>query len=177
MRILVAAVCSLPLLACAPESEQSTAPSTNEATKASSPSADGSAMEVSRGAERSPTPGSADLFTGDVTITPLFDPKGPSQVGAAHVRFEAGARTAWHRHPLGQRLVVLEGNGWTQVEGGPIEAIGAGDVIWCPPDTRHWHGATPTTAMAHIAIQESENGSPVEWMEHVPDETYDVGPA
>ena len=177
MRILVAAVCSLPLLACAPEPEQSTTPSTSTTENATPETAEAGTMEVSRSATRSPNPGPADLFTGDVTITPLFDARSPSQVGAAHVRFEPGARTAWHRHPLGQRLVVTEGSGWTQVEGGPIEAIETGDVVWCPPDTRHWHGATPTTAMAHIAIQESENGSPVEWMEHVPDETYGAEPA
>jgi quercetin dioxygenase-like cupin family protein len=93
------------------------------------------------------------------------------------VRFAPGARTAWHKHPLGQRLVVLEGSGWTQVEGDPVEAIHAGDVVWCPPGVRHWHGATPTTAMAHIAIQESHNGSPVTWMEHVSDADYEAGPA
>lgn len=177
MRILVAAACSLSLLACSPEPEQSTTRATSETAVAAGAAANGSAMEVSRRATRQPAPGGSDLFTGAVTITPLFDPKGQSQVGAAHVRFEPGARTAWHRHPLGQRLVVLEGSGWTQVEGGPIEAIAAGDVVWCPPDVRHWHGARPTSAMAHIAIQEAENGSPVEWMEHVTDETYRTAPA
>lgn len=177
MRLLFAAACSIPLLACAPDPEQSTALATNETADAAAAAAEGDTMEVSRTVTRSPTPGQADLFTGDVTITPLFDPRRQSQVGAAHVRFEPGARTAWHRHPLGQRLVVLGGSGWTQVEGGPIETIGAGDVVWCPPDVRHWHGATPTTALAHIAIQESKNGSPVEWMEHVPDETYIAEPA
>ena len=136
-----------------------------------------SGMEVSRSDSRKPMPGPAQFFTGRATITPLFDPKGPSQVGAALVRFEPGARTAWHKHPLGQRLVVLEGLGWTQVEGGPVEAFGAGDVVWCPPGVRHWHGATPTTAMAHIAIQEAQHGSPVTWMEHVADEVYLKGPA
>jgi quercetin dioxygenase-like cupin family protein len=135
-----------------------------------------SGMEVSRSEARQPSRGPADWFTGAATITPLFDPKGPSQVGAALVRFEPGARTAWHMHPLGQRLVVIEGTGWTQVEGGPVEAIRAGDVVWCLPDVRHWHGATPTTAMAHIAIQESQNDSPVAWMEHVSDEQYLKGP-
>lgn len=177
MKILIAAACALPLLACASESEQQAAPATNQTADAAGRAGDAGAMEVSRSAARSPTPGPADLFTGDVTIRPLFNPKGQSQVGAAHVRFEPGARTAWHKHPLGQRLVVLEGSGWTQVDGGPIEAIRAGDVVWCPPDVRHWHGATPTTAMAHIAIQEAENGSPVEWMEHVPDEIYSAGSA
>lgn len=166
MRTVIAAACSLPLLACAPEARETAEVAT-----------DANTMAISRSAARRPTTGPANWFTGNVTITPLFDPKGPSQVGAALVRFEPGARTAWHRHPLGQRLVVLEGRGWTQVEGGPIEAIQAGDVVWCPPGVRHWHGATLTTAMAHIAVQESDNGSPVEWMEHVPDAAYRGGPA
>jgi len=132
-------------------------------------------MEISRGNAREPMPGPAQYFTGRATITPLFDAKGPSQVGAALVRFEPGARTAWHAHPLGQRLVVTEGTGWTQVEGGSVEEFRAGDVIWCPPSVRHWHGATPTSAMAHIAIQEAQNGSPVTWMEQVTDEQYRAG--
>jgi quercetin dioxygenase-like cupin family protein len=176
MNILIAAACTLTLLACAPEPEQTT-PAMSNATAAADGGADVGTMDVSRSAARLPAPGPANRFTGSVIITPLFDPKGQSQVGAARVRFAPGARTAWHKHPLGQRLVVLEGRGWTQVEGGAIEAIQAGDVAWCPPDVRHWHGATPTSAMAHIAIQEAENGSPVEWMEHVPDELYRTGPA
>lgn len=175
MKLLIAAACALPLLACAPDADRTTVAS-NEAAQRGDQAGDG-VMEVSRSADRPPARGPAEWFTGDVTITPLFDPKGPSQVGAAQVRFEPRARTAWHRHPLGQRLVVVEGVGWTQVEGGPIEVIRAGDVVWCPPDKRHWHGATPTSAMAHVAIQESENGSPVEWMEQVPDQVYRSGPA
>jgi quercetin dioxygenase-like cupin family protein len=134
------------------------------------------AMEISRSQARQSNRGPATWFTGTATVTPLFDPKGASQVGAALVRFEPGSRTAWHKHPLGQRLVVTEGSGWTQVEGGPVEAIHAGDVVWCPPGVRHWHGAIPTTTMAHIAIQEAQNGSPVAWMEHVTDEQYQKGP-
>jgi quercetin dioxygenase-like cupin family protein len=88
------------------------------------------------------------------------------------VRFEPGARTAWHTHPAGQRLIVVEGIGWTQVDGGEIREFRAGDVVWCPPDQKHWHGATPTTATAHMAVQESLNGSPVTWMEHVTDDQY-----
>ncbi len=133
-------------------------------------------MELSRSATRKPVRGSSEWFTGAATITPLFDPKGASQVGAALVRFEPGARTAWHKHPLGQRLVVTEGSGWTQVEGGAVEMINAGDVVWCPPGVRHWHGATAETAMAHIAIQEAHNGSPVTWMEHVTEADYRKGP-
>jgi quercetin dioxygenase-like cupin family protein len=171
MKLLVAAAMTLPLFACAPEPEQTTS------AAGSAAGADSGTMEVSPRAARQPARGPAKWFTGTATITPLFEPKGQSQVGAALVRFEPGARTAWHKHPLGQRLVVLEGSGWTQVEGGPVEAISAGDVVWCPPNLRHWHGATSTTAMAHIAIQEAENGSPVTWMEHVPDEQYRAGPA
>jgi quercetin dioxygenase-like cupin family protein len=166
---LLAIILPFSLIACSPE------PLLTELTN--SAEAGASQMEVSRSATRAPARGPSAWFTGTATITPLFNPKGASQVGAALVRFEPGARTTWHRHPLGQRLVVLEGSGWTQVEGGPIEAIHAGDVVWCPPDKRHWHGATPTTAMAHIAVQEAENGSPVEWMEHVPDQVYRNGPA
>ena len=175
MKLLIAAACALPLLACASEPDRTTA-TANEAAQTDDQAGDG-ADEISRSADRRPAAGPADWFTGDVTITPLFDPKGSSQVGAAQVRFEPGARTAWHRHPLGQRLVVVEGVGWTQVEGGPTDVIRAGDVVWCPPDKRHWHGASPTSAMAHIAIQESENGSPVEWMEQVPNRVYRGGPA
>jgi quercetin dioxygenase-like cupin family protein len=176
MKILIVAACTLPLLACTPEPEQTT-PASSEAAAAVGGAGSSSAMEVSPSAARPTTLGPDKWFTGNVTITPLFDPKGQSQVGAGLVRFEPGARTAWHKHPLGQRLVVLGGTGWTQVEGGPIEAIQAGDVVWCPPDVRHWHGAAPTSAMVHVAIHEAENGSPVEWMEHVPDELYRTGPA
>lgn len=172
MKRLAPMVLTLSIIACAPEPQQQ--PPVQQPTDSVEQAA--AEMEVSRSASRQPIRGPADWFTGDVTLTPLFDPKGRSQVGAAKVRFEPGARTAWHKHPLGQRLVVLEGSGWTQVEGGPVEAIRAGDVVWCPPGVRHWHGATPTTAMAHIAIQEAQNGSPVAWMEHVSDEQYRKGP-
>lgn len=175
MKRLTASLLTLPLLACAAKTPQASA-QTSKVTESGSSVRDDAAMEISRSATRPPAPGPADWFTGPVTITPLFDAKGQSQVGAAVVRFEPGSRTAWHKHPLGQRLVVLEGTGWTQVEGSPIETIHAGDVIWCPPDQRHWHGATLETTMAHIAIQESENGSPVEWMEQVPDQLHRTGP-
>ncbi len=107
---------------------------------------------------------------------PLSKREEPARVGGAIVTFEPGARTAWHTHPLGQTLIVTSGVGWTQCEGEPTVEIRAGDVIWCPPNHKHWHGATPTTAMTHIAIQESLNGSPVTWMEHVTDEQYLKGP-
>lgn len=129
-------------------------------------------MSISRASDRQPTPGPAEYFTGRASITTLIEPNETSQVGAALVRFEPGARTAWHTHPRGQRLVIVEGTGWTRTEGGEVEVFHAGDVVTCPPEVRHWHGATATTAMAHIAIQESVDGSPVTWMEHVSDEDY-----
>ena len=129
-------------------------------------------MEITRKVDQTTIDGPAEWFTGRVTISGQFQREAPSRVGGAVVRFEPGARTAWHVHPLGQTLIVTEGVGWTQIEGGPKLAFHAGDVLWCPPEHKHWHGATPHSAMTHIAIQESQNGSPVTWMEHVTDEQY-----
>lgn len=129
-------------------------------------------MEITRKAEMKTIEGPAEWFTGRVTITGQFQRQAPSRVGGAIVHFEPGARTAWHKHPLGQTLIVTEGVGWTQIEGGPKLEFHAGDIMWCPPDHKHWHGATPHAAMTHIAIQESQNGSPVIWMEHVTDAQY-----
>ena len=116
--------------------------------------------------------GPAEWFTGTVRIDPLFAEADPSRVSGALVTFEPGARTAWHTHPLGQRLIVTAGCGWVQCSGGPKREIRAGDVVLCPPGEKHWHGATPTTAMSHIAVQESLNGKPVDWLEHVSDDEY-----
>ena len=132
-------------------------------------------MEITRKADLKTVEGPAEYFTGKVTITGQFQRPEPSRVSGAIVHFEPGARTAWHKHPLGQTLIVTEGVGWTQVEGGQKVEFHAGDQLWCPPDRKHWHGATPTSAMTHIAIQEAENGSPVTWMEHVTDEDYLAG--
>jgi len=107
-----------------------------------------------------------------VRIDPLFQANAPARAAGASVTFEPGARTAWHTHPLGQTLIVVAGAGLVQREGGPIEAIHPGDVVWFMPGEKHWHGATPTTAMTHIAIQEALEGKAVEWMEHVTDEQY-----
>lgn len=134
-------------------------------------------MSITRKAELKTVEGPTDYFTGTVTITGQFQRDAPSRVSGAIVHFEPGARTAWHKHPLGQTLIVTEGIGWTQVEGGPIQEFHAGDQLWCPADHKHWHGATPTTGMTHIAIQESLNGSPVTWLEHVTDEEYLAGPS
>lgn len=133
--------------------------------------------QVNRKADQKTTSGPAENFTGKVSVTMLFQRDEPSRVSGARVQFEPGARTAWHTHPLGQTLIVTEGVGWTQVEGGPVLEFQAGDVMLCPAKERHWHGATPTQGMTHIAVQESENGSPVTWMEHVSDEDYLKGPA
>ena len=119
--------------------------------------------------------GPEDWFTGTVRIDPLFGT--PTGTGGAHVTFEPGARTAWHTHPRGQTLIVTFGLGRVQCEGGPVEEIRPGDVVWFEPDERHWHGASPDAAMAHIAIQESENGSPVTWLEKVSDEDYRRSPS
>jgi quercetin dioxygenase-like cupin family protein len=107
-----------------------------------------------------------------VRIDPLFEAPEPARVRGASVTFEAGARTAWHTHPLGQTLIVTFGLGWAQRWGGPIEEIRPGDVVWIPPGEKHWHGATPTTAMTHIAIQEALDGKAVDWMEKVSEQQY-----
>ena len=133
-------------------------------------------MQIFRNGSRAVQAGPADYFTGAVHLDILNTAPAPSRVACASVTFEPGARTAWHTHPLGQTLVVTAGVGWTQCEGGPIAEIRAGDVIWCPPGHRHWHGACPTSAMTHIAIQEALDGKFVEWMEQVSDADYLVGP-
>ena len=129
-------------------------------------------MEITRNGSRPSAKGPAEYFTGSVRIDRLFDAKEPARVSAALVTFEPGARTAWHTHPLGQRLIVISGLGWTQVEGGAVQEMRPGDVVSCPPNVRHWHGATPGTAVSHIAIQEAFNGKVVEWMEKVTDDQY-----
>jgi quercetin dioxygenase-like cupin family protein len=129
-------------------------------------------MEIKRSGSQASTKGPVDWFTGSVRIEPLFQAPSPARVVCASVTFEPGARTAWHTHPLGQTLIVTSGLGWAQREGGPIEEIRSGDVVCFAPNEKHWHGATPTTAMTHIAIQEALNGKPVEWLEKVTDEQY-----
>ena len=129
-------------------------------------------MEIKRIGSQPSAKGPADWFTGTVRIDPLFDRTDPARVGGASVTFEPGARTAWHTHPLGQTLIVTGGCGWAQREGGPVEEIRPGDVVWFPPGEKHWHGATATTAMTHIAIQEKLDGKAVDWMEKVSDEQY-----
>ena len=129
-------------------------------------------MEIKRAGSQQSSNGPGDWFTGTVRIDPLFEARDPARVSAASVTFEPGARTAWHTHPLGQRLIVISGFGWAQRDGGPIEEIRPGDVVSFAPKEKHWHGASPTTAVTHIAIQEALNGKVVEWMNHVTDQEY-----
>jgi quercetin dioxygenase-like cupin family protein len=129
-------------------------------------------MEIKRNGSQPSAKGPAEYFTGTVRIDPLFEAPAPARVRGASVTFEPGARSAWHTHPLGQALIVTFGRGWTQCWGEPKEEIRPGDVILCPPGKKHWHGATPTTAMTHIAIQEALNGKVVDWLEKVSDEQY-----
>ena len=129
-------------------------------------------MEIKRNGSQASGKGSTDWFTGAVRIDPLFQAPAPARVQGASVTFEPGARTAWHTHPLGQTLVVTSGLGWAQRWGGQIEEIRAGDVVWFAPGEKHWHGATASTAMTHIAVQEQLEGKAVDWMEQVSDEQY-----
>ncbi|PHP68652.1 cupin [Zhengella mangrovi] len=129
-------------------------------------------MNISRVGSRASMPGPEDWFTGRVRIDPLFQPESPARAAGAAVTFEPGARTAWHTHPYGQTLIVTQGVGRVQREGGPVEEIHPGDVIWFPAGEKHWHGAAPDVAMTHIAIQEAKDGSAVTWMEKVSDEDY-----
>jgi quercetin dioxygenase-like cupin family protein len=129
-------------------------------------------MDIRRAGSRPSGTGPAAYFTGAVRIDPLFEAPDPARAAGASVTFEPGARTAWHTHPLGQTIIVTAGLGWAQREGGPVEEIGPGDVVWFPPGEKHWHGATPTTAMTHVAIQERLDGSTVTWLEPVSEAQY-----
>ena len=132
-------------------------------------------MEIKRSGSQPSAKGPAENFTGTVRVDPLFAAQDAMQVSAAYVTFEPGARSAWHLHPKGQRLVVTAGVGRVGTWGGKIEEIRAGDVVVCPAGEKHWHGAAPTTAMTHIAIQEAKDGKPVEWLEKVTDDQYSGG--
>jgi len=133
-------------------------------------------MDIKRAGSQASQKGSADWFTGTVRIDPLFQAADPGRVSGGMVTFEPGARTAWHTHPVGQTLIITAGAGWVQTEGGPVEHVRPGDIVWFPPGERHWHGATATTAMTHIAITETLGGRNVDWMERVTDEQYRAGP-
>ncbi|OWY10154.1 cupin [Thioclava sp. F42-5] len=129
-------------------------------------------MKIIRSGTNASMQGPEDWFTGTVRVDPLFQAEEPGRTSGSHVTFEPGARTAWHTHPAGQTLIVTFGRGRVQREGGPVEEISQGDVVWFPAGEKHWHGASSDTAMSHIAIQESIDGSPVTWLEKVADEDY-----
>jgi quercetin dioxygenase-like cupin family protein len=132
-------------------------------------------MEIKRNGSQPSSKGPAEWFTGNVYIDSLHQADAPARVSVASVTFEPGARTAWHSHPLGQTLIVTAGNGRVQSWGGHPEEIQPGDVVWCPPGEKHWHGAVPTTAMTHLSIVEWLDGKSANWMEHVSDEQYQAG--
>ena len=161
MTVLTITIMSLMLFALVVSKAQTSVPQTPP-----------SSIRITRSDSLQPKKASADYFTGAVQVQELFPADDPSRTSGGNVTFEPGARSAWHTHPLGQILIVTDGTGWVQQWGGPIEEIRKGDVIWIPPGVKHWHGATPTTAMTHIAIQEQLNGKAVEWMEKVSDEQY-----
>lgn len=145
------------------------------ASAGSAPSTVGSAkpsQTIARTGSQASSKGPAEFFTNSVAVLPLFPANPSTPLSGHHVSFEPGARSAWHTHPAGQHLIVTAGSGWTQQWGGSITAIHEGDVIWCPPTVKHWHGASPTTAMTHIALTGSINGKNVEWLEKVSDEQY-----
>ncbi|TPW26746.1 cupin domain-containing protein [Martelella alba] len=129
-------------------------------------------MKIIRSGSGPSMKGPEDWFTGTVRVDPMFAAEEPGRVSGAHVTFEPGARTAWHTHPAGQTIIITFGKGRVQREGGPVEEVSQGDIVWFPAEEKHWHGASAETAMSHIAIQESINGSPVTWMEKVSDEDY-----
>jgi 4-carboxymuconolactone decarboxylase len=135
-------------------------------------SAASSQISITPASKQNVTVGSHDWFTGAVHVQALFAPQGQSRTSGGQVTFEPGARSAWHTHPLGQILIVTDGTGWVQEWDGPVREMHKGDVVWIPAGVKHWHGATPTTPVTHIAIQEMENGSAVTWMERVTDEQY-----
>lgn len=131
-------------------------------------------MKITKTGSQPSKKGPEEWFTGPVRIDPLFDPNDARRSAAATVTFEPGARTVWHTHPLGQTLIIISGTGWVQKEGEAIQEIFPGDVVWIEPNEKHWHGATATTGMSHIAIQENLNGKMVEWMEQVSEEQYKI---
>lgn len=178
------AVASVSLLAgaCGPQSSGAAAdtPSSGGSTAVAAATAARAvvdALTITRGGARPVQAGPAEQFTGAVRVEMLFTATDSSRAAGASVSFAPGARTAWHRHPRGQVLVVTAGTGRVQRRGGPVEEIRAGDVVWTPPNVEHWHGAAPTTAMTHLAIQEHLNGTMVDWLAHVTDTEYQPGPA
>jgi len=172
--VALAITVSLLALASAEAPHEGTAPASSTSVMAQSyqPQNQPQKMIIMRSGTRTISKGPEANFTGNVTVEFLFPANSPSRTSGAGVTFEPGARSAWHTHPLGQILIVTAGKGWVQQEGGEKQEIRPGDVVWTPPDVKHWHGATTTTSLTHIAIQEALNDKVVEWMEKVSDEQY-----
>jgi 4-carboxymuconolactone decarboxylase len=162
------AMSAVPVLKSVFEKRGAAAQPTPSATTAQGASMD---LEITR-ANAEPAPGPSDYFTGTVQVGGRYSSNAPARISGATVSFSAGARTAWHTHPLGQTLFIVSGKGWVQKEGGPVETVGPGDVVWIPPFVKHWHGASADEAMSHFAVAEAENGNVVTWMEKVSDEEY-----
>lgn len=170
MRLLtLVASLAMPASACACANEVAPAAS---ATRSQPPGHDARSIAITRNGAQPSTKVPSQYFTGSARLDPLFQPKGASRASAGLVTFEPGARSAWHTHPLGQTLIVASGVGWVQQTGGEKQEIRPGDIVWIPPGVKHWHGATATTGMSHIAIQEWLDGSNVDWLEKVSDEQY-----
>jgi 4-carboxymuconolactone decarboxylase len=170
MKVLAATLISLSLFTSAASQAQTGVAQTDASPPVSAQ--DSHSIKITRSGSLQSNKGSAERFTGSVQVEELFPAHDPSRVSGGKVTFEPGTRSAWHTHPLGQTLIVTDGTGWIQQWGGPIQEIRQGDVVWIPPGVKHWHGAAPTTAMTHIAIQEQLDGKAVEWMEKVSDEQY-----
>ena len=172
MKLLAATVMSLFLLASASTHVNQARAASESGAPLVASSEDSQTIRIMRSGSQPSGKGSAEYFTGTVSIDPLFKANDPSRTSGSRVTFEPGARTAWHTHPLGQILIVTAGSGWVQQWGGQIEEIRQGDVVRIPPDQKHWHGATATTAMTHISIVERLDGKTADWMEKVSDEQY-----
>ena len=172
MKLLAAMATSLFLLASAFTCANQARAAAESGAPPVTSSEDSQTISITRSGSQPSAKGPAEYFTGSVRVDPLFKPKNPSRTSGALVTFEPGARAAWHTHPLGQTLIVTSGLGRAQHEGGPVEEICPGDIIWFPAGEKHWHGAAPTTAMTHIAIAEQLDGKVVEWLEKVTDEQY-----
>ena len=165
MKWFAATLASLSLLTAAPSG----------IVQAQAPVGDGQTLRITRAGSQPSVKGSAEYFTGTVRVDPMFPATAPSRVSGGHVTFEPGARSAWHTHPVGQTLVITSGLGWVQQWGGPKQEVRAGDVVWFAPGIKHWHGASASTAMTHMAIQEAVDGKNVDWLEQVSDEQYRGG--
>ena len=177
MKLLTATVMSLSLLASAYTHVNQARGASGLGAPWAASSKQSQTINITRSGSQPSSKGSAEYFTGSVRIDPLFKANEPARALGVSVTFEPGARTAWHTHPLGQTLIVTAGSGWVQQWGGKIEEIRQGEVVWIPPDQKHWHGASPTTAMTHIAIQGAVDGKNVDWMEKVTEEQYNMKPS